>query len=168
MFVCVRPKRSLITTAAVSFLVLTTPLFGVVYWYTAPAGAVPTILSNIALAILCLLLLIRQSRVFTSVTAEAITARGFFSSRTSIPLVKVARVVLAEVYVGHSPETSTQLVALNAEGECLYRLRGTYWHRSDLTAVAQAISRPLTIEEEALSTKEFFEQYPGSRYWFER
>ncbi|NEM92150.1 hypothetical protein [Galbitalea soli] len=167
--VVVRPKRSLLTTAVVTYVAITVPVFAVAYWYTAAVGGWEWILVlHILLALACLATLLRQTRVFAAVSGELVSGNGIFSRTQSVPRSAIARVVLARVYARDSSERTIQLVALDAGGRCLFRLRGQYWAREDLDTFAGAIGCQVVHAGAPLSQGEFFTTYPGSRYWFER
>jgi hypothetical protein len=165
----VHPKRSLSITAVVTYFVLTTPLFAVLYWYTAASGNWGWLLAvHLALAIACLLTLWRQSRVFAAVTDERLIGNGIFSRVSWVPRADIRRVVLVRVYARDSSDSSVQFLALDGHGDSRFRLRGAYWHDSDLEALTAAIGRDVTRVPAPLSQAEFFAEYPGARYWFER
>jgi len=164
----VRPKRSLIRTGVISFFLASLPVFAVLYWYTAAHDVWCDILgAQIVLFLACLALWWRQTTVFSAVTPTEMVGRGIFSPLVHVPLASVASVSLVPVFGSNADDTTTQLVALNADGVCLWRMRGQYWHDGDLQAFADAVGRPVTVESAPLNQREFFEFYPGAEYWFE-
>lgn len=164
----VRPKRSLLRYGFITFAVTTLPLFSVLYWYTAPAGTWWQMASiHLAIAGLCMLTYWRQRSVFSRVVGDTLEGNGIFSPVARVPITEVSRVVLAEVYPSHSLDTMTQLVVIDDAGNCRFRMRGQYWHHSDLMAVAKATDAQVVVDPSPLTAKEFFAKYPGSRYWFE-
>ncbi|MCU1406020.1 MAG: hypothetical protein JWQ43_2323 [Glaciihabitans sp.] len=167
--VLIRPKHEMTRTAWLTFFVTVIPLFGVLYWYTAPLGVWPQVLAaQVALAVACVFVDVRQRMVFTSVSDTAIEGNGIFSPRQSVPLDSVQSVALVNVYTTVPNEFSTQMVVLDTAGRCVFRMRGHFWHTADVEAVCAAIGRPVIEPPTHLSEAEFFEAYPGSRYWFER
>jgi hypothetical protein len=166
----VRPKPSLSRNAIVVFLVTSIPVFGVLYWYAAAAPVWQRLVDAVYLtvAVACLITMWRQSRVFTGVTSTELVGNGIFSPTESVRLDTIDRVVLVPIFRSHPTETTVQLVALSVDGDCLFRMRGGYWHTTDLTALATAIGRPVVGEQTAISEEDFFAAYPGSAYWFER
>ncbi|PRY65933.1 hypothetical protein B0I08_10983 [Glaciihabitans tibetensis] len=165
----VRPKSVLSRLGVLTFLITIVPLFGVLYWYTAPYDVWTELLAvQGAILVGCLAAYWRQTRVFSSVSAATLKGNGIFSPTAIIARDTVSRVVLVPVYRSHPSEANTQLIALTHDDGCVFRMRGQFWHASDLTGFAAAIGRPVTVETTAISEKEFFHDYPGSAYWFEK
>jgi hypothetical protein len=165
----VRPKRSLSTTAIITFFALTIPVFAVLYWYTAPLHAVRWVLgAHIVIALLCLVTLFRQSTVFAALTKDQLVGNGIFSPTVSVPRSRIRSVALAQVYGRESSEISTQFAALDDKGNCVFRMRGEFWHDDDLRTLATALNVGKVEETPPLSREEFYAKYQGSRYWFER
>jgi hypothetical protein len=75
--------------------------------------------------------------------------------------------VLVETYRTNAPDTTPQLLVRGAGGVRLVRMRGIFWSRTNMKALAAAIDRPLTHFPDPMTTQEFFRTYPGSSYWFE-
>jgi hypothetical protein len=165
----IRPKRSLLRAGILTAVVLTTPLFAVLYWYTSAHGTWHWVLAaHLFVALLCALAVLRQTKIFAGVTAERLVGNGIFSRTVSVPIAGIQGVVFAKVYPRDSPETATQFVALDPTGRCRFRMRGQYWHLADLEAIAAALGVEVTQDPQPLNQHEFFEKYPGSKYWFER
>lgn len=166
----IRPKFSLSVTAVVSFLVIMVPVSAILYWYafTGDSGLPWVVALDVIVSLACLAVLIRQMFVATTVADGILSGNGIFSGRVSVPISEIKRVELVRVYARNSPDTSIQFMALDASGACLYRLRGGYWHERDLTALAAALSVETHTHPTPLAGADFFEQYPRSRYWFER
>jgi hypothetical protein len=165
----VRPKSVLSRLGVLTFLITIIPLFSVLYWYTAPLNIWPGLLA-LQLVILAgsLGAYWRQTRVFSAVTSETLEGNGIFSPTAIIPLDDISRVLLVPVYRSHPSEASTQLIALNHHDQVVFRMRGQFWHAADMTGFANAIGRPVKIVPTAISEEDFFADYPGSAYWFER
>lgn len=165
----VRPRQELTRHAVLVFLVTLIPLAGVLYWYSQGTGLWLYLAGGeLSLLLFALGSWWRQSRVFASVTSATLSGNGIFSPTVAVPLDNIARVALVRVYRSQPNETSTQLVALDHTGTCLFRLRGQFWHMEDITRVAEAIGRPIDRPSTPLLEAEFFTAYPGSVYWFER
>jgi len=167
--VTVHPRNEMIQSGLVTFFVTTIPLFGVLYWYTASLGIWPEILAaQVLIAVGSIGAIVRQRMVHTTVTDSTLSGNGIFSRRVVVPLDSINSVALVPVFGADPNEVTTQLLAIGEGGRCVFRMRGYYWHPGDLTMIASAIGRPICTPTVALSEEEFFEEYPGSRYWFER
>jgi len=166
----IRPKLEMNRTAVFAFFLVSIPIFLVLYWYTAPYGAWRTLVIavQVTLAVVCLGLLLRQTRVYSAVSATAVEGNGIFSPSVTVPIEDIRCVELLPVYRTHPNEANTQLIVLGHDGRCLWRLRGQFWHPEDMRAIAGAIGRPITTSSTPLSEDDFFAKYPGSAYWFER
>lgn len=164
----VRPRRSLLTTAFFSILLVTVIIFGVLYWFSIEHGTWRIVLVlNIVVVVASVAVLLRQLSVFTEVTETELVGRGIFSPVERVPRSAITSVALVPTYVGQAPEPVTQLLARDAEGKPLFRMRGNFWNPGDLEAVAAALNVPVTTVSETLSLRDFFRLYPGSAYWFE-
>lgn len=164
----IMPRRSLLVSALVSIVVVLLPVSGLLYWFAVPRGQGHwVVLAQAVVVAASLGLLFRQLTVDTVVADGELRGRGIFSPMERVPLERIARVDIVHVYVGQSPETAPQLLVRDAAGTRLFRLRGVFWHAGDLEKVAAALPVPVTIAPEPIAVSEFFENYPGSAYWFE-
>jgi hypothetical protein len=164
----IRPRSGLLGTAAVTSLLVTSPLFGVLYWFSVPAGSWPMVLAAHVVVLLgCLLVGARQLTVFTEVRDDRLVGNGIFSPTEVVELDRIAVVDLVGTYVGLKPAPVAQLLVRDAEGRRLFRLRGSFWHDGDLERIAAVLPVPTTHATEPIDLKEFFRRYPGSAYWFE-
>ncbi len=164
----VRPRRSLMTTAFVSIVLVMIPVFGVLYWFAVPRGSWWLVfVVHLAVTIASLATLARQLTVFTAVTDTELIGRGIFSPMVRVPLSAIASVDVVPTYVGQSPDPVLQLLVRDASGAPLFRMRGNFWNTADLKAVADALPVTATWEQEPISIREFYRTYPGSAYWFQ-
>ncbi|MAT18766.1 MAG: hypothetical protein CMF56_11995 [Leifsonia sp.] len=166
--ITIRPRRSLMVTAVLSFLAAMVPIFGVLYWFASARDAIVpvSVVHAIVLAIGAGVLL-RQLQVRAVVTDTQLTGNGIFSPTIRVDLDDIEDVLLVETHVGPSPDTVTQLIARDVDGHTLFRMRGNFWHEHDLEALVAALPVPVTRVAGPLSMAEFFDEYPGSVYWFE-
>lgn len=164
----ITPKRSLMISALLSIVLVMVPTFGLLYWFCIPRGIGSYV--AIAQAVViggALAVLWRQLTVDTVVDERELRGRGIFSPMVRVPLESIATVDLVPTYVGQSPDPIYQLLARDADGRRLFRLRGNYWHPGDLRKVASALPVTATVIREPMSLKEFYTAYPGAAYWFE-
>jgi hypothetical protein len=164
----IRPRAGLLGTAAATSLLVTSPLFGVLYWFAVPSGNWPVVLAAHVLVLIgCVLVGARQLTVFAEVRDGRLVGNGIFSPTEVVELDRIAVVDLVGTYVGLKPAPVPQLLVRDAEGRRLFRLRGNFWHPGDLERIAEALPVPTTTASEPVDLKEFFRRYPGSAYWFE-
>lgn len=164
----VRPKVSLLGNAFAAIMLGTTPLFAVIYWFTASRGGMwIAVVVHVCVITVALLLFWRQLRVFCAVTDDELIGNGIFTTLVRVPLDRVHRVLLIPTYLGAAPSPVLQLLVTDAEGRRLFRMRGSYWHTNELLMLARALPVPLEEVPEVISMREMFATYPGSAYWYE-
>jgi len=164
----VRPRRSLVTTALLSIVLIMIPIFGALYWFGIEHNAwMPVFVVHLVVVALCLGMLFRQLSIYTAVDSTHLSGRGIFSPMVRVPLDAIASVHLVSTYLGQGAEPARQILVLDAAGRRLFRMRGNYWRAADLDAVAAALPVAPTVVREPMSLPEFFRAYPGSAYWFE-
>jgi hypothetical protein len=168
MRVHVRPKSSLLGDAFVAIVLGTTPIFAVVYWFTATHGGREIALVAHAIVIAIGLLLVwRQLRVFCAVTDDELIGNGIFTPLVRVKLDRIRHVHLVPTYLGAAPDPVLQLLVTGDDGRRLFRMRGNFWRASDLHELAAALAVPVEETRETITMREFFVGYPGSAYWFE-
>jgi hypothetical protein len=164
----IRTRGGLLVTAVVTMLLVTAPLFGVLYWFSARTGLWPEVLALHAIVtVACVLLGFRQLTIFTEVRDGVLRGNGIFSLTERVELSSIARVDLVSTYVGLAPAPVQQLLVRDAQGARLFRLRGNFWRPGALEQVAAALPVEPTVVSEPIDLREFFSRYPGSAYWFE-
>ncbi len=165
----VTPRKALLADALAAVLLGTAPLLGVAYWFASSRGFVPLVHVASALVIATILVLgARQLRVFCAVTETHLVGNGIFTPVVRVPLEQIHEVQLVPTWLGAAPDPVHQLVALDADGRTLFRMRGNYWHDEDLAAVAAALPVRTERVAEAMTVRDFLRAYPGAAFWFER
>lgn len=165
----VRPKLSLLSNALAAVLLGTTPIFVVSYWFASTRGGVQiVVISHVIVITVGLFLVWRQLAVFCAVTETELVGNGIFTRTVRARIDRVARVLLVPTYRGAAPDPQVQLLVLDAHGKRLFRMRGAYWHESDLLKMAAAIPVPTERVTEAMTMPDFFRAYPEAAFWFER
>jgi hypothetical protein len=164
----VRPRAGLLGTAILTAVLVTSPLFGVLYWFTIPLGRWIEVLAiHFIVLLACLIIGVRQLAVFAEVRDGRLRGNGIFSPLEEVDLHRIARVDLVDTYVGLAPNPVRQLLIRDADGHRLFRMRGNFWYRRDLDEIAAALPVEPVIVREPLDLRDFFRDYPGSAYWFE-
>jgi hypothetical protein len=164
----VRPRASLLRTAMVTMLFVTSPLFGVLYWFGMIQGTWAAVLAAHVLVILgCVLVGLRQLTIFAEVRDGRLRGNGIFSPVEQVELARIARVDLVDTYVSLVPSPVRQLLVRDTEGRRLFRMRGNFWTPGDLERIAEALPVAATKVTEPIDLHDFFRAYPGSAYWFE-
>ena len=166
--VLVRPRRSLVTTAVVSVLLVAVPLFCAIAWYAIMNGGIEAVLiAGLVVLLIGGLVLARQLTVYCAVTATTLSGNGILSRTVRVPIENIAASYFVPTHTNRSTDVVYQFLAVGADGRRLFRLRGNYWMPADLRAVSEALPLTPTVVEGAIPIQEFFRRYPGSAYWFE-
>jgi hypothetical protein len=164
-----RPRKSLMRTAWIAFVVGSVPVFAALYWQALNNGVPVHAVVDVHLAVVIAGLLIywRQKSVYTGITGGALVGNGIFSRTVAVPLDEIHRVEFVKVESRDAEEPAAQFVALDSEGRTRFRMRAQYWHLEDLQALADRLGCA-GDRKDPLTTEEFFEAYPGSAYWYEK
>jgi hypothetical protein len=101
------------------------------------------------------------------VSATHFTERGFFGRPVITPISEVRSTVIAHTTSTSPSETLPQLIVRNAHGQRILRMRGVFWTEESIRAAAAALGTPLDEPVDPVTSKQFFELYAGSAYWFE-
>jgi hypothetical protein len=163
----IRTKPSLMRSGTLAVAVGAVPLFGVLYWLSISQGSWRRVLAaNVVFLAVWFFAWFRFRRVHVRVEGDLVVKQSFLS-RIVVRREDVAAIVVAQTYRLSSPETIPQLLALDTDGQRLLRLRGWFWTRDDMLALATAIGVQPTVVDVPVSREEFYEQHPGAAYWYE-
>jgi hypothetical protein len=164
----VRPRTGLLWTAVLTLLLVTAPLYGVLYWFAIPRGQLfPTLAGHLVVLLAGVAVGMRQLAVFAEVADGELRGNGIFTPLVRVELSRIASVDLVATYVGLRPEPVQQLLVRDADGHRLFRMRGNFWPTGVLLRLTAALPVPTTVTTEPIDVKDFFRNYPGSAYWFE-
>lgn len=164
----VRPRTSLIRSAAVSMLVAMVPASVALYAVAIPAGRWMQVLVAQALVVAaCVVVGARQLQLVTEVDDRELRGNGIATPMVRVRLDDIERVHLVRTLIHGGSEETMQLLVTDAEGRRLFRLRGNYWPADALERVAEALPVPPSHHRDPVPIAEFWRAHPGSAYWFE-
>lgn len=164
----VNPRSSLLRTGVQSYILLSLPLFGALYFLGAPRGTWPIALVVHAVTLVGVVAAYRvYRRTFIGVTSTEVHERGALGGVKVTPLNRIETAILVSTYRSSSTDTTEQLILVDSLRQRLVRMRGAFWSTSAMRAVVAATQAPLEESTEPVTTRVFFEEYPGSAYWFE-
>lgn len=167
--VLVTPKRTLLRTAVLSFVLISVPLFGALYLLGIPRGTWAWVLAaQLVVTAVFVVAALSFRRVFVGLTDEHLVERRGFGRPRRTPVPRVECVVLLDTYRSNAPDTTPQLLALDADDASLLCMRGTFWTSASLERVADGIGAPIDRIVEPLTTKQFLRSYPSAAFWFEK
>ena len=166
--VWLRPRRGLLWSGVLVLIIVPLPIVATLVTLGVPDGSWPFALIGGAISILVFFVGLHLFRTtYVVISSTQITERGFFSRPASTPISAVSSVVLTHTFSTSSSETLPQLIVRNDRSERILRMRGIFWTEQTMRAAAAAIGSPLEEPVDALTPRQFFEQYSGSAYWFE-
>ena len=163
-----RPRLGLLLSGVLVLIIVPLPIVATLITLGLPNGSWPIALICGAISIVVFftgLYLFHTTEIVISPTQ--ITERGFFSRSTSTPISEVNSLVLAHTFSSSSSETLPQLIVRNYHDDRILRMRGIFWTEQSMREAAAAIGSPLEEPADAVTSRQFFEQYSGSAYWFE-
>jgi hypothetical protein len=164
-----RPYRRLFSGGLVAAVLLTTPVFAVLYWLAIPAGIWAVVLALHLVAVgLTVWGTLQYFRTTIRLTSGGVTERGFLGRERHVPGMSVNSILLFEVYRGSSLETTPQQFVVDREGELLLRMRGQFWSAVSMRAVAEHLGAPVQRHSDPTTLGELRKSMPGLLYWFER
>jgi len=167
--VVVRPRTSLHVAGLLSFAFVTIVLFGALYWLAAKNNTVEAIgVAHAVFIAICAFIYVRYRRLSFIIHDDYIIERHLFRLHSRIDIADVAKVVRARTYRPQSIETVKQLLALDQDGQRLFRMRGQFWTTDAIDTVMRASRAPVVFLEIPMSQTEFFEEFPTAPYWFQR
>ncbi|TPW77343.1 hypothetical protein [Schumannella soli] len=160
-----RLRRSILVGAITALVLALVPV--TVALVVLGDGLLPTVLIESAIVIACVVIGLRQLTIHVRLTDRELSGNGIFSPMVRVDLDDVHEVLLVPTFVGSAPEPVLQLLVRDATGRRLFRLRGNFWDDGLLEKLAAALPVPVQTIAEPVTSKSFFETYPGSEYWFE-
>ncbi|QQD75326.1 hypothetical protein I8920_10770 [Curtobacterium sp. YC1] len=164
-----RPRRSLVRSTALSVVFSAVPLAVALLWVSFPfrtwvlvAGAV------VAIAAALGVVFVRLQTAFIGIDEHGITVRSVLTRRRRFPRDHVHSLVLATTYGSSVDRAVRELVAFDATGAHLFRVRADVWGDDGIDRVADALGAQITEEPRPVSARAFVKRYPSSRAWYER
>lgn len=167
--VVLRPRRSLVRSTILSVVFSAVPLAVALVWVSLPLrlwAFVATVV--IALAVVVGIVFVRLGTAFIGIDPVAITVRGVVTPNRRVAREQVHSLVLATTHGSAVERTSRELVAFDAEGAHLFRLRADVWGDAAVDRVVDALGVQVTDETRPMTLREFVRRYPASRAWYEQ
>jgi hypothetical protein len=144
------------------------PAFGALYLLTVPDGPWGLVVAaQVLLMAAFIYSTVALKRLGIWVTPTSITERGFFRGST-FERAELGPLIFVSMFHGGWVDTMPQLFVCDPAGNQLIRMRGQFWEKSSMLAVAPILDIPLTELDSAVSAAELHAAYPGLLYWWER
>ncbi len=166
---CLRPHVQVFRQTIVAVFLLLTPILGVIAWLTIPSGTWwPVVVTTLVLMLLFGLAMISFYRTCIWVSRSHVAERGFFGRLSSIPVDSIESILLLDLYQSGTLDTHPQLFVTGLDGRFLLRMRGQYWSRGDMDALAELLEAPIVQVPDPVTLRELHQARPELLYWFER
>ncbi|KQO82388.1 hypothetical protein ASF17_04640 [Frigoribacterium sp. Leaf263] len=166
--VVVEPRRTLATNAVLTSLAALVPVGVALLWLTWSSGLWPVVVALGAVAgVIGLVAHRRYLDSFAALDAQHFVKRGWLPGFVRVRRDRIAEVVVVSSYVPHSTDVVLQLVAFDAVGVRLFRMRGHYWPDEAIMTVHDALGAASTVVTKPVSLRDFYRAYPHARYWYE-
>ncbi len=164
----VRPPRRLLRDGLLAIGLVLIALGAPLLLFAVPNGTLPVVLIAVGIvAVLCIVGVLDFARAGISIGGGELVKRAFLSPPFRVPLERIDTVHVVEVYPSGTTRAVPQLLALSADGERLFRMRGQFWTRVAIDQVAFATKAAVIRSDEPLTTAEFHEEWPQAAYWYE-
>jgi len=167
--VVLRPRRSLVRSTILSVVFSAVPLAVALVWVSLPLRLwtfVATVV--IVTAVVVGIVFARLATAFIGIDAAGVTVRGVVTQNRRIARDRVHSLVLATTYGSTVERTTRELVAFDAAGSHLFRLRADVWGDNGIDEVVEALGVQVTDEPRPVSLRDFVRRYPASRAWYEQ
>lgn len=162
--VVLRPRASLVRSTALSIVFSAVPLAVALVWVSFPlrlwallATVVVVIGVGVGVAF------VRLRTAFVGIDADTVTVRGLVSPTRVLPRAQVAGLVLGTTYGSSIDRTTRELVALDAEGARLFRLRDDVWGGDALDQVVEVLGVQITELPRPMPARDFARRTLRSR-----
>lgn len=167
--VAVRPGRGFLRNGLIAIAIASTLVFGVLYWLTAPTNGWPGLLvAHAALwfAVGVLALAYLSARI--GIADDGLRVRGCFHPVRLIPRDAIESIRVIDVFRSITIDYLPHAYVCGPNGRVLLRLRGEFWSRADMEALATALHMPLTVVAEPVALAELRADYDSLVPWWQR
>ncbi|KQO95445.1 hypothetical protein [Leifsonia sp. Leaf264] len=164
-----RPRSPLFGQIAVATVVLTVPVFAVLYWVMVPVGGWLVVAALQALVMIIIGVAVVASRnVYVKLHDWGVEDHWPFGFTNRVQSSEVDTILLIDLYTGNGMETVPQLFALDAHDKLILRMRGQVWTRSAIQQVAARLGAPVVHAPVPMTLTDFTRIEPHLLAWFER
>ncbi|MDB6425652.1 hypothetical protein [Curtobacterium sp. 20TX0008] len=167
--VVLRPRRSLVRSTVLSVVCSAVPLAVALVWASLPerwwvlvAGLV------VSVAVLVGVLFVRLGQAFLGIDADVVALNAVLTPNRRIARERIDRLVVTPTYGASPDRTTRELLAFDADGTHLFRLRGDVWGDDALDRVVEVLGVPVEHERRPVHVREATRRWPTSRTWYER
>lgn len=167
--VLLRPRRSLVRSTALSVACSAVPLAVALVWVSLPVrwwALVATLV--VVLGVLVSALFVRLGQAYLGIDAGSVALHAVLTPSRRIDRARVDRLVVATTYGASADRTARELMAFDAEGRHLFRVRSDVWGEPAIDRVLETLDVPVDHERRPVHVRELARRWPASRTWYER
>jgi hypothetical protein len=165
----VRPRAALIRSTGLSIVFSALPIAVAVVWSAVPSGlglVVAAVVVLLTAAVVAAYLRLRTS--FVAVHPDHVTIRGVLSGTRTFARAGVHELLLVTRHGATAERASRDVVALDAAGEAVFRVRGDVWGDDGVTRLVERLDVRTDRLPGSMSAREFSRRWPRLRHWYER
>ncbi|PZE85057.1 hypothetical protein [Curtobacterium sp. MCBD17_032] len=165
----VGPRAALVRSTGLSIGFSALPIAVAVVWSAVPTGLgllVAAVVLLLAATVLAAYLRLRTA--FVAVHPDSITIRGVLTGTRTFARPRVHRLLLVTRHGASTERASRDVVALDAAGEALFRIRGDVWGDDGVERLVDRLDLRTDRLDGSMSTREFARRWPRLRHWYER
>ncbi|WP_082514773.1 MULTISPECIES: hypothetical protein [unclassified Microcella] len=164
----VRPRRRLLRDGLLAIGLVLVALGAPLLLLAGPNGTAPAVFAAVGVVVLLSVIgVLDFARAAITVGDGEFVKRAFLSLPFRVALDRIDAVHVLEVYPSGTIRAVPQLLALDADGQRLFRMRGQFWTRVAIDQVAEATRAVVIRGDEPLTHSEFHAQWPQAAYWYE-
>lgn len=135
-----RPRPSIVRSTALSVVFSAVPLVVALVWVSFPVRTLAVLVTAVVvLAAVVGLAFVRLRFAFVGVGPQIVTVRGLVTPARTVPRADVAGLVLGTTFGSSVDRTTRELVALDADGSRLFRMRADVWGDDAIDEVVDAL-----------------------------
>ncbi|MBF4613699.1 hypothetical protein [Curtobacterium sp. VKM Ac-1376] len=166
--VVLRPRRSLVRSTALSIVFSAVPLAVALVWVSFPFRTWAVVAGLVvAIAVAVGVVFARLRSAYIGIDDDEVTVRGVATPHRRVPRDRVHSLALVTTYGSSVDRTVRELVAFDATGAHLFRIRADVWGDDGLEQVVEVLGVQVTEEPRPVTARTFAKRYPSSRAWYE-
>lgn len=135
-----RPRSSLVRSTALSIVFSAVPLVVALVWVALPLRLWALVATAVVvLAVVAGLASVRLRFAFVGIGTDAVAVRGLATPARTFPRSEVAGLVLGTTFGSSVDRTTRELVAVDATGARLFRMRADVWGEDAIDRVVETL-----------------------------
>lgn len=163
------PDRRFLRNGLVAVAIVTSLVFGALYWVTAPHQSWPALLvAHLAVLLATAVLAVVYLRAGITVSADEVRVFGCFHATRRIRRDDIAAITTMNVFRSVTMDSLPHLYVSGPHERVLLRMRGEFWAREDMDRVAAVLRIRPTPVADPLALAELRANYDALVPWWQR